>query len=327
MLEGDIMIFEKSIIKLYKQIAYNRVDDKGTAFYFSYSDFPNLKCEEFSFKSIHGHTLNGNFYFYENYDKNHLIIFDHGFGGGHRSYMKEIEKLCSFGFKVLAYDHTGCMTSEGLSTNGMTTSLVDLNDAIKAIKEDERFKNLDLSVVGHSWGGYSTLNISALHPDISHIVVLSGFISVKRLIKAFFGGILKPYRKAIYNLEKNTNPDFVDFDACNTLNNSQVKALLIYSSNDQMCKKKDTYDILFENLNHKNNIKFVLLNDKGHNPNYTIDAIKYLEEYQKIKKKLKKQKLLISTEQKQKFLNSFDWNKMTDQDETVWEEIKNWLNN
>lgn len=324
---GDFMIFEKQIIKTYKRIAFNRVDDKGTAFYFSYLDFPGLKAESFSFKSIHGHTLKGNFYFYENYNPERLIIFDHGFGGGHRSYMKEIEKLCSFGFKVLAYDHTGCMESEGLTTNGMTTSLVDLNDCLKTLKEDEHFKSLDFSVIGHSWGGYSTLNISKLHPDISHIVVLSGFISVKRLIKAFFGGLLKPYRKAIYKLEKNTNPDFVDFDAIETLNNSKVKTLLIYSNNDMMCKKKDTYDVLYKSLSYKNNIQFILLDNKGHNPNYTTEAVNYLNEYSKNKKKMKKQKLLETPDQKQKFVASFDWDKMTKQDEEVWQNIQNWLNN
>lgn len=321
------MIFEKQIIKTYKKIAFNRVDDKGTTFYFSCKDFPNLKSENFTFKSSHGHHLQGYFYYYENYIPNRLIIFDHGFGGGHRSYMKEIEKLCSSGFRVFSYDHTGCMESGGDSTNGMTTSLVDLNDCLTALKKDERFNTLDFSVIGHSWGGYSTLNISALHPDISHIVVLSGFVSVKRLIDAFFGGILKYYRKAIYKLEQESNPDFVGYDAIETLNNSNVKALLIYSSNDAMCKKSDTYDVLFNNLNKRNSLKFILLDNKGHNPNYTIDAVKYLNEYQIIKKKTKKQKLLETAEQKQKFINSFDWHKMTRQDEDVWQEIINWLNN
>lgn len=320
------MIFEKQIIKIYKSIAFNRVDDKGTAFYFSYKDFPNLKRESYVFKSSHGHFLQGYFYYYENYNPSKLIIFDHGFGGGHRSYMKEIEKLCANGYKVFAYDHTGCMESEGKSTNGMTTSLVDLNDCITALKEDVNFKSLDFSVIGHSWGGYSTLNIPALHPDISHIVVLSGFVSVKRLIKMFFGGLLSVYQKAIYKLEKSTNPSYVDYDAIETLNNSKVKALLIYSRDDTLCKKEDTYDVLFNNLNKRDTLKFILLNNKGHNPNYTIEAVKYLNEYQKQKKKYKKQKKLENTKQKEKFIQTFDWNMMTTQDEDVWQEIINWLN-
>lgn len=320
------MIFEKQIIKIYKSIAFNRVDDRGTAFYFSYKDFPNLKRENYAFKSTHGHFLQGYFYYYENYNPSKLIIFDHGFGGGHRSYMKEIEKLCANGYKVFAYDHTGCMESEGKSTNGMTTSLVDLNDCITALKEDVNFKSLDFSVIGHSWGGYSTLNISALHPDISHIVVLSGFVSVKRLIKMFFRGLLKFYQKAIYKLEKSTNPEYVDYDAIETLNNSKVKALLIYSRDDTLCKKEDTYDVLFNNLNKRDTLKFILLDNKGHNPNYTIEAVKYLNEYQKQKKKYKKQKKLENTKQKEKFIQTFDWNMMTTQDEDVWQEIINWLN-
>ena len=74
------------------------------------------------------------------------------------------------------------------------------------------------------------------------------------------------------------------------------------------------------------NDEFILLDNKGHNPNYTIEAVKYLNEYQKQKKKYKKQKKLENTKQKEKFIQTFDWNMMTTQDEDVWQEIINWLN-
>lgn len=83
--------------------------------------------------------------------------------------MKEIERLCRAGYAVLSYDHTGCMESGGTSPKGLAQSLCDLNDCIKAIKADTRFLGIDISVVGHSWGAFSTLNITSLHPEISHI--------------------------------------------------------------------------------------------------------------------------------------------------------------
>ena len=173
------MIFEKQIVGTFRNNFLRRCDDAGTAYYFSAADFPGLEAEPFSFPSCKGHTLKGSFYHYANPIPGRIVVFDHGFGGGHRSYMKEIELLCRHGYLVFSYDHTGCMESGGEDIGGFTQSLVDLNDCLNALKASDRCRGLDFSVMGHSWGGFSTLNICALHPDISHIVVLSGFVSVE----------------------------------------------------------------------------------------------------------------------------------------------------
>ena len=318
------MIFEKQVIRGYKNMAYTRCDDNGTAFYFSAENFPGLEKEPYPFKASAGHTLQGYIYSYKSPKPGRLIVFDHGFGGGHRSYMKEIEMLCKHGYRVLAYDHTGCMESGGETPNGMSQSLCDLNDCIAKIKEDPRFAGTELSVMGHSWGGFSTLNITALHPEISRIVVLSGFVSVPLLIQGFFPGIMKPYQKSILEVEKEANPRFFAFDAVETLAASNAKALLIYSANDTMCSRAH-YDALKEGLASKENVRLMLLENKGHNPNYTEDAVAYLGEYLKKKKHRARKKSLASEAQREAFVASFDWERMTAQDEAVWKEILDFL--
>ena len=319
------MIFEKQIVNIYKGMAYTRCDDDGTAFYFTSKDFENLRVEAYPFNSSKGHKLSGYLYHYDGAIENRIVVFDHGFGGGHTSYMKEIEKLCRHGYLVFAYDHTGCMESGGKNPNGMAQSLCDLNDCITTIKSDRRFAGYDISVMGHSWGGFSTLNISALHPDISRIVVLSGFVSVELLISAYFSGILKPYRKAIWQLEESSNPDFVRFNAIETLKNSNTCALLIYSDNDALCSKVVHYDALLNGLSECKSVKFLLENGKGHNPNYTTGAVALLSEY--ISAKNKNKKKLATEAEKKAFVSSFDWDSMTEQDERVWAQIFEHLDN
>ena len=308
-------------------MAYTRCDDNGTAYYFTTKDFKGLVAEPYSFVSSKGHKLQGYIYSYENPIPNRIVVFDHGFGAGHTAYMKEIELLCKHGYLVFAYDHTGCMESGGETPNGMAQSLCDLNDCLTTLKNDPRFANLDFSVMGHSWGGFSTLNISALHPYISHIVVLSGFVSVEMLVNSYFGGILKPYRKPIMALEKSSNEEFIKFNAIETLKNSNVKALLIYSDNDQLCSKKVHYDALVEELSNSANVKFMLEKRKGHNPNYTREAVEYLGEYLSAKNNLTQKKKLDTKEQKSEFVASFDFDRMTKQDERVWNAIFEHLDN
>lgn len=313
------MIFSKAIEKIYKKNIYVRCDDTGFVFYFSADDFAGLHSEKFVFPSSKGHELHGNFYWYDNPKKDRIVVFDHGHGGGHRSYMKEIELIAREGYLVFAYDHTGCMLSGGESSNGLTQSLVDLNDCINALKKQEQLNGYTYSVVGHSWGAFSTLNILAFHGDIRHVVPISGFVSVWDMIKQNFSGPLKFWQKDIYRLEKKTNPDFVDCNAIETLKNTDSFALLVYSDNDPMVKKELHYDALYNALRDKENIEFLLEKNKAHNPNYTVDAVTYKDGFvAELSKYNNKQR---TEEEKTEFINRFDWNRMTVQDEKVWAKI------
>jgi len=309
---------------MYKGMAHTRCDDTETVFYFSAEDFEGLHKEAYSFKASAGHILQGYIYNYDSPIEGRIVVFDHGLGGGHRAYMKEIEMLCRHGYTVFAYDHTGCMESGGASTNGMAQSLCDLNDCITVLKADARFADMDISVIGHSWGGFSALNICALHPEVSHIVVLSGFVSVKEIVNSFFSGLMKVYRKAVMALEKEANPNFVGYDAVSSLGKTSAKVLLIYSADDKLCRKNN-YDILKSALGGRENIRFMLLENRGHNPNYTDDAVKLLGEFAHARAELAKKKG-ISKEDKARFAASFDWDKITAQDEAVWNEIFSCLN-
>lgn len=315
------MIFEKQILNAYRSMAYTRCDDTGRVFYFSAADFDGLQAEPYPFRASAGHTLQGCLYHYAAPIPGRLVVFDHGFGGGHTAYMKEIECLCRAGFLVFAYDHTGCMASGGETTNGMAQSLCDLNDCLTALKAAARFAGFTFSVIGHSWGGFSCLNIAALHPDIAHVVVISGFISVEQLINSYFGGIMSLYRPALLRLERTSNPQFVGYSAVDTLAKTSAKVLLIYSDNDTLCKKAFHYDPLKAALDGRANIRFLLVPGKGHNPNYTADAVAYKDAFFADLTKKTKKKLLETPKQKAAFIASYDWARMTSQDDAVWSEI------
>ena len=315
------MLFEKLILNVYKNRMFKRYDDEGTAFYFSAEDFDKLNKTPFSFKTKRGNRLQGYFYFYENPVPNRLVIFDHGMGGGHRSYMREIERIAKQGYKVFSYDHTGCMESEGDTVYGFATSLADLDSAITALKSEEEYKNMRISVIGHSWGAYAVQNICALHSDITHVIAISGPISVRALIDQYFSGMLKYYRKAVMTLEMQENPDYVGLDAVTSLKGSNAKILIIQSQDDKMVKKEYHFNLLKNELSGKENVRFLLVDGKLHNPNYTHEAVIYLNEYLAALANKTKKGELSTSQSKSAFIDKFDWLKMTEQDETVWSEI------
>lgn len=99
--------------------------------------------------------------------------------------------LARHGYLVFAYDHTGCMESGGECTNGFAQSLNDLDTCLKTLKADSKYEKMRFSVVGHSWGAFSTMNVAALHPDLRHVVAMCGFVSVSQMLHQNFGGILR----------------------------------------------------------------------------------------------------------------------------------------
>ena len=320
------MIFQKQVEQLYRSNLYIRNDNPSGIFYFSPEDFPGLQAHAFAFTAKAGHTLNGYFYHYGNPIPGRLLVFDHGMGNGHRAYMREIEKLAKAGFLVFSYDHTGCMASGGANTNGFAQSLSDLDACLRALKALPELHGRSISVMGHSWGGFSTMNITALHPDITHVVSMSGFISVKQIVDQNISGILKGYREGLYAIERQANPDYVDYNAVESLKDTSAKVLLIYSSDDKIVNRQMHYDPLVSALSGKDNIRFLLVDRKNHNPSYTADAVAYKDRFWAEFSKQEKKKLLKTPEQQQAFMAGYDWWRMTEQDDTVWNVIIEWLN-
>ncbi len=302
---------------------FARCDGNGLAHYFSHEDFDGLSAEPYTFKTSRGNELKGYFYACEGCDRDRLVIFEHGFGGGHRSYMKEIDRLCRAGFRVFAYDQTGCMESEGSSAGGFTQAIRDLDDCLKALKADESVNTSDISIMGHSRGGLATMTALEFHPDIKKIVVLSGPISTEAMVGQLFSGAMKGYRKHIMAVEREADFEYVDCNAVETLKKSNVKGLLIYSDNDPLVHKGVHFDALSEGLSDKADIELMLVSGKGHNPNYTTDAVAYLGELAEATKRAEKK--LTTDAERESFRNSFDWHRMTAQDNAVWKKIIEFL--
>ena len=256
------MLLEKKIVDIFKSRVLVRFDDTGTVYYYSAADFEGLCSTPYTFIGNRGQKLVGSFYYYGAIKTDRIVIFEHGMGGGHLSYMKEIECLASHGYTVLAYDHTGCMQSEGENIGGFSQSLADLDCLIKSLKSDGNYKSTSFSVVGHSWGAFSTLNISALHPQITHVVAISGFISVRSILKQFFSGIMSLYVPALIRIEQENNPKYANLDARKTLNTSRAHAMIIHSADDKTVSYKKNFLKLKKALRNRDNALFITLSGR-----------------------------------------------------------------
>ena len=314
----------RQIEKTYKGILFRRHDPDESIFCFSHIDYNGLNAEEFSFVSKRGHLLNGNFYSYPGFKPNRLIVFEHGMGSGHNTYFAEIELLCKNGYLVYSYDHTGCNKSEGEHIHGLSGSLSDLDDCITALTSMGGYTEEQISVIGHSWGGFSSLNILAHHPKLHSIVAMSGFISIPVMHQQISP---KPFRSHLLDLERRTNPTYADSNAIDTLSKADRPVLVIHSTDDATVSHKLNFVALQNALKDKENIEFLSVSGSGHSPHYTADAFAYKESFFKQLKWHRRMGKLKTKEQKLAFASRYDWCRMTKQNESVWSKIIGFIKN
>lgn len=245
-----------------------RVDNSTNYYDYIKTVHKDFIRDETSFISDKGQTLSGAFYRYPNKEYKALLVLPHGMGGGHDSYIAEIEYFAREGYLVFSYDNTGTNDSEGDNLKGLVQGPIDLNYALNYLETLPEINNLETMLYGHSWGGYSAASALNYEHDIKAVVIVSGFENTTNIIRQYGKPILGdkielflPYAK-IY--EKILFASNANLTGINGLKNTNANVMIVHSVDDTVV----SYDNFIEYYNaFKDNkrFKFISLNDNGHN--------------------------------------------------------------
>ena len=294
-----------------------RYDKEVGVPYYSYLDFKGLHQESNSFINSKGIEIHYFYYYYDNYQKDKIILFCHGIGPGHTAYLAEIETLAKRGFKVLTFDATGCDESKGKYLGSLNNPTGDALDLLNYLNLKE-----EIVLVGHSMGGFTALNIINLKEDITKAVILSGFLSIEAEISAFIKN--KFIASRILSYERKTNPQYFNIDNIEYLKNTSDNLFFIQSIDDQMVPYQASLKVV-EEINNPH-IKTLKFNNRKHNPNYTDKAVNYMNEvFGKYNASLKN-KEIKTDEDKINYFKDVSLSKLTEQDETLFDQIASFIN-
>lgn len=339
------MLFSNIIEKKFAEVL-GRYEGNPEDYYFSPKDYPDIKCESYDIMGQSRATieqpmkdkvlkvfvnkptkLKGYFYYYGDMDCDKLLVFDHGIGAGHLAYFKEIEFLASKGYTVYSYDHTGCVDSEGEGITGFAQGINDLDHVLDKLKSDERFKGKNIRLAGHSWGGYSAMNVAMFHPEVSHVVSLAGFVSAKSLIEQYIPRMFRRYSVEVMDRERKINPKFADLDARYSMKETDAKLFYIQSKDDSMVRYDRGYEVLKVALHDRENTVMISEDNKNHDPQCTVRAVAANTERIAKQEKLKKAKKLETKEQQDAYRASYDWEALSELDPKIWNQILEFLEN
>ena len=300
------------IANKYRKQLLRRYDKDGYTPYLSAADFPGLTVDAGTFVNSVGATVAYFRYRYENYDPAKLVVFCHGLGPGHTAYIAEIEYLCRNGLQVLTLDYTGCDRSGGdgmLSVNRPTRDVLELLDFVKPTEE--------MSVVGHSLGGYTALNVIRMTDAIRRGVILSGFLESRKMLGQFIKNRL--VNALVERAERKTDREIACADNAKYLKTTTDRLLFIASRDDPMVP----YSIgagLAQTLGN-DNLSFLTVDGRKHNPNYTPEALAFMQESFGTFNRLVAEGKLQTLEEKRAFFADRPAAKMTVQDDAVMGEV------
>ena len=285
--------------------------------YCAYSDFKGLNQEEYTFINSKGIEIHYFYFYYDNFKDDKIVLFLHGLAPGHAAYFAEIDALARRGFKVLALDYTGCGDSKGKILGSINQPTRDVNELLDLLKNEK-----PIVVVGHSLGGYTSLNIINLRKEIKKAVILSGFLSAESII----GPIIKNkfFSSRILKYEKKVCPEYYDLKNIDYLKTTDDDLFFIQSEDDSMIPYNVSLKVV-EEIENKH-IRTLKVQNRKHNPNYSDSAINYMNEVFGGYYSLLRQKKLKTDAEKINYFKDVSLSKLVEQDEEMFDQIAAFIN-
>lgn len=313
--------------KIYS-FAFGKRLDSTPLHFFTKDDYEGLEATPIEFKSTNDNTLRGNIYYYDYPTYKGVLIFAHGLGVGHLQYTHEINHFAKLGFKVVTYDNTGCAKSDGEATGGLPQGIMDLKSCLDFIKTRDDLKNYNKVLCGHSWGGYSTINVLPFVKEEDNVkcAVAMGapFCSTDALYEMVVrtSSLLKFTGPFISMIEKNRYGQISKMNTLASLSNVDIDIMLIHGTKDHIINYEENFKFVEDNLK-KDNVTYVTVENKRHRPNISDGATAYDELIGKETKELHARK--AEREEIKKYYDNIDYHKLVEFDEKVMNQIDEYI--
>ena len=304
------------IAKTYIKRFVCRYDKEVGVPYHVFSNFKGLRQESYAFNNSRGIEIHYFYYYYDNYRDDKIVLFCHGMGPGHVSYLADIDALARRGYKVLTLDYRGCGESKGEYLGSLNAPTRDVMDLLAYLKLDK-----PIVIVGHSLGGFTALKVASLHSDITKVVALAPIVTIRPMV--YNASKSKFITHFILKYERKIEKEYDKIDLPEYLKTTTDDILFIQSIDDQMVPYETSLKVAEDA--HNSHIQTIRLNNRKHNPNYTEAAINYMNEVFGGYTRLAKYKKIQSDEERTAYFKDVSLNKLTEQDEELFDRIADFL--
>ena len=270
------------VAAMYESIFGKRFEIYDSSLLPDLKDYPNLESEPVSFPSRRGYKYAGSFYHDKRVKKfKGLLVFSHGIFNGQLSYIPEIAYFAERGYKVFAFDNTGCHLSGGKSMRGLPQSAEDLSVALDFLSKENE---LPVVLFGHSWGGYAVSAVSCYKLyNLRGVFVQSGFNRSCDMVleegARMFGSwiyMLAPYIKLYERFKYGKRAKYTARAGVARASKNGTRFLILHSTDDETISLKHS---VLTNVDKNENVTLITEKCKGHN---SLDSDRAIEHKKKL---------------------------------------------
>lgn len=274
-------------------------------------------------------------YYYKAEKSKGLVVICHGLHAGGDDYIPIILYLLNNNYSVFSFNYKGTYESQGDSTVGMCESIVDLDHTLDFINSNNRFKNMPIFLLGHSWGGYAVASILSIKKNIKACACIAalndGYTIILEKGQQYAGKLTLPSKPFIDVYQRYLFKQYVEYNSIKGINESNIPILIAHGIEDDIITFSSQSIIAHKDKITNPNVKYYIGKglQGGHNSilNSTL-AIIYQKELESEKKllELKNQKEL-SYEQKQAFNKTINHELYSEVNEKLMSMILEMFNN
>ena len=313
--------------KIYS-FAFGKRLDSTNLHFFTKEDYNGLESTPIEFKSTNDNTLRGYIYYYDYPTYKGVLVFAHGLGVGHLQYTHEINHFAKLGFKVVTYDNTGCAKSDGEATGGLPQGIMDLRSCLDFIKTRDDLKNYKKVLCGHSWGGYSTINVLPFVKDEDNVLCAVAMGAPFNSSEALYEMVTKTSKVLSFTgffislIEKNKYGQIAKMNTLASLANVDIDIMLIHGTKDHIINYESNFKFVEDNLK-KDNVTYLTVENKRHRPNISDEATAYDELIGKELREFKKG----SNKEIKEYYDNINYHKLVEFDDNVMKQIDEYILN
>ncbi len=192
------------------------------------------------------------------------LILVHGWGRNVERMTPYLRKLCCRGFNMLAFDARGHGNSHKEGHMTMLKFAEDIESAIDFVLSDEKQINKEISLIGLSIGGASSILAASRDARISKVVTVGAFAHPLEVMRKQLRDRYVPYFPFTWLFFKFMKWRIkIDFDAIAPVNNiKKAKAdfLLIHGIDDKIVPLEQAYQL----KKVQTNIELWTIPNRGH---------------------------------------------------------------
>ena len=278
-------------------------------------------------------------YFYPCSGAKKMVVVCHGMHAGADDYLPFIAYFVHSGFAVFSYDCQGTYASEGNSTVGMCTPLVNLDHALTYIENDRQLSQYKLYLFGHSWGGYAATSVLSLHKNICGCAAVAPFNSgytlivnkgeqyVGSLTDSLAGGFPKNFLDTYQAL---LFKDYIKFDAVKGINSTDIPVFIAHGNKDFVISFNHQSVISHKDEIRQKNVTYYVGTGAhaGHNTIlHSERAVAYQKLVEKELKRLEKEyDRELTPEEKAEFCNRVDHSLYSEVNAELMQSVVNMFN-